>query len=70
MTLTFLSLINIKMPHTTKNDDAGRYDRYKRNAIVKPHLRLIDGEHLLEPEVFTITEVCNGESIGFAQFMN
>lgn len=26
-----------KMPHTTKNDDAGRYDRYKRNAIVKPH---------------------------------
>ena len=24
------------MPHTTKNDDAGRYDRYKRNAIVSP----------------------------------
>lgn len=23
------------MPHTTKNDDAGRYDRYKRNAISK-----------------------------------
>lgn len=26
-----------KMPHTTKNDDAGRYDRYKRNAKEKPH---------------------------------
>lgn len=24
------------MPHTTKNDDAGRYDRYKRNAIENP----------------------------------
>lgn len=26
-----------KMPHITKNDDAGLYDRYKRNAIGKPH---------------------------------
>lgn len=26
-----------KCPTPPKNDDAGRYDRYKRNAIVKPH---------------------------------
>lgn len=24
------------MPHTTKNDDAGRYDMYKRNAKESP----------------------------------
>lgn len=26
-----------KCPTPPKNDDAGRYDRYKRNAIGKPH---------------------------------
>ena len=28
---------NRKIQKTNKNDDAGRYDRYKRNAKVKPN---------------------------------